>query len=287
MSEISQVHGVGVTAEISGTNVQGVSLPRIGLGTWPMVGQECTDAVLMALGNGYRHIDTAENYGNEDAVGAALRTTSVERDEIFVTTKINAKSHGSLDVVRPAVEERLRVLQLEQVDMVLIHWPNPKQDSYIETAEALAELVDEGLMRSWGVSNFKPHHLERLIDQGLTPPVNQIQLDPLVQQHATETANAMANTMTAAYSPVGRDLDLGQYRALTNPATRLGRTEHQIVLRWHLQKGRVAVPKSAHEQRQQQNLNVFDFELTNAEMAAIDGLNTNAGPRRDADEYGH
>lgn len=275
------------TLSIAGTNVEDVTIPMIGLGTWPMTGSECTDAVLQGLEVGYRHIDTAHNYGNEDAVGEALRRTNVVRDQLFVTTKINQAAHGDLSVVQPAVEERLRALGQDYVDLLLIHWPNPDQGRYVETAAALSELISTGLIRSWGASNFKPAHLAALAAAGLKAPINQIQVDPLAAQSQLQSANSVAGTAIAAYSPMGRDIDLAEFEPLTAAAQRLGVTEHQVVLRWHVQSGRIAVPKSADESRQRANLDVFGFELTHTEMTAINALDTDIGPRLDADEFGH
>lgn len=275
------------TLTLTGTNVEDVSIPQIGLGTWPMTGQDCTDAVLQALSIGYRHLDTAQNYQNEDAVGAALARTEVPREQIFVTTKINKEHHGGLDVVRPAVEQRLQLLGLDYADLLLIHWPNPDQDRYVETAGALAALVDTGLIRAWGVSNFTAAHLADLREAGLQAPINQIQVDPLASQPQLRAANAAAGTLTAAYSPVGRDLDLDDVTALAAPAERLGVTAHQVALRWHVQSGRVATPKSANAARQEANLNVFGFALTEEEMARIDALDTGSGPRLDPSTFGH
>lgn len=272
---------------ITGTNVEAVAVPHIGLGTWPMTGQDCTDAVLQALSIGYRHLDTAQNYGNEDAVGAALRATEVPREQIFVTTKINREHHGGLDVVRSAVEQRLSLLGLDYADLLLIHWPNPDQGRYVETAAALAELVETGHIRAWGVSNFTAEYLADLHQAGLTAPINQIQVDPLASQPQLRAANASAGTLTAAYSPVGRDIDLDGLPALSGPAERLGVTAHQVALRWHVQSGRVATPKSANAARQEANLNVFGFALTEEEMARIDALDTGSGPRLDPATFGH
>ncbi|WFP15864.1 aldo/keto reductase [Citricoccus muralis] len=272
---------------LSGTHVDGVAIPQIGLGTWPMVGQECTDAVVQALSIGYRHVDTAENYRNEDAVGEALRRTEVPRDQIFLTTKFNREHHGPLAAVRAAVEQRLSLLGVNEIDLMLIHWPNPDQGKYVETAGALAELVQAGLIRAWGVSNFTAEHLADLRKAGLQAPINQIQVDPLASQPRLRAVNAEAGTLTAAYSPVGRDVDLNEYEALTAPAARLGVTAHQVALRWHVQSGRVAVPKSANAGRQEANLDVFGFELTDEDMTGIDALDTGAGPRLDPNDFGH
>lgn len=275
------------TCELSGTNVSDVRIPMIGLGTWPMIGRQCTDAVRLALDNGYRHIDTAQKYDNEEAVGVGIRSSAVDRDELFVTSKLTSQFHGGLEQVRTGVERSLAALKLDHLDLMLIHWPNPERGAYVHTAQALAELVETGLLRAWGVSNFKPAHLQRLRQAGLVVPLNQIEVNPLTAQRENQRANAAGRTLTAAYSPIGRGMELSQYPALTGPAERTGHTVHQVVMRWHLQQGRLAIPKSADALRQCQNLDVFDWSLTETEVAAIDALDTGRGPRMDADEYGH
>lgn len=170
------------TLTLTGTGVDGVEMLRIGLGTWPLRGAEAHDAVEQALRLGYRHVDTAQNYGNEDAVGegiaAAIHAGVLDRDQLFVTTKVSREHHGDARTVRAAVECRLRVLGLEHVDLVLVHWPNPDQDRYLETARSLSELAEDGLIRAWGVSNFTPAHLGRLAGAGLRAPVDQIEVGP-------------------------------------------------------------------------------------------------------------
>lgn len=280
------------TLTLTGTGVDGVEMPRIGLGTWPLRGAEARDAVEQALRIGYRHVDTAQNYGNEDAVGegiaAAIHAGVLDRDQLFVTTKVNREHHGDARTVRAAVECRLRVLGLEHVDLVLVHWPNPDQDRYLETAWSLSELAEDGRIRAWGVSNFTPAHLDRLAGAGLRAPVDQIEVGPLRQSPAWQEGVRAHGAAITAYSPLGRaDQDLGALEPVAAAAARTGRTPAQVVLRWHLQSGRAAVPKSADPARQAQNLDVFSFALTAEEMAAIDALDTGEGPRRHPDEFGH
>lgn len=274
-------------ATLTGTNVRGVEIPLVGLGTWPLTGAKCTEVVGQALDLGYRHLDTAENYANEDAVGRAVHESGVGRDEIFVTTKFNRESHGGVATVRRAAEGALERMDLDHLDLFLVHWPNPAQELYVQTCESLAELVETGLIRSWGVSNFKPTHLQEVLNAGLTPPVNQVQVDPEHAQRRAQEANALADVLTAAYSPLNRGSDVVERPEITGPAARLDRTPAQIVLRWHVQQGRVVVPRSADRTRQQQNLELFDFTLTSDEMGQIDALDTGEGPRLDADEFGH
>ncbi|MDR7082505.1 2,5-diketo-D-gluconate reductase A [Arthrobacter ginsengisoli] len=270
------------TAELA----PGVRIPLIGLGTWPMTGQDATGAVTRALQNGYRHIDTAESYGNEDAVGEGLRRSGIPRAEVFLTTKINREWH-SRDGVRTAAARAARRLGVDYLDLLLVHWPNPAQGQFVEACEGLQQLFRDGSIRAWGVSNFKPAQLEQVRAAGLEVPLNQVQLDPEHGQPAQLEYHRTHGILTAAYSPLGRNGSFLADPAVTGPAGKLGRTPAQIVLRWHVQQGRVAVPKSASDARQRENLDVFDFELTARQLDAITALDTGAGPRLDSDDYGH
>lgn len=268
-----------------------VRMPRIGLGTWPMVGQEAADSVATALYSGYRHLDTAEKYGNEDAVGAGLRASGVDRETVFVTSKMLNTAFGGIEQVRAGLEGTLERMGLDYLDLYLIHWPNPDrtadQGTFLQTAQALAELAQTDKLRAWGISNFTVEHLRQLTKAGLVPPIHQIQVDPRVQQRPIEEATRAAGSITAAYSPLGRGGELFELEEITAPAQRLGVTPAQVVLRWHLQSGRTAVPRSGNPERQRQNLDVFHFTLTDTERAAIDALDTGAGPRLHPEEYGH
>lgn len=274
--------GRGTTAELA----PGVFIPLIGLGTWPMTGEAAADAVNRAIGNGYRHIDTAENYGNEEAVGEGIRRSGIARGELFLTTKFNRQWHSRTGV-REAFGAAARRLGTEYLDLFLIHWPNPAQGRFIEAAEGLTRLAEEGLVRCWGVSNFKPAHLRELQAAGLEAPVNQVQIDPEHQQRDQLAFHRAHGIATAAYSPLGRNGGFLSAPAITVPAEEHGKTPAQVVLRWQVQSGRLAVPKSADDRRQRDNLDVFGFALTGAEMAAIDALDTGAPPRLDSDEFGH
>lgn len=278
MSEVLE----STTAELTA----GVSVPLIGLGTWPMMGEEATDAVARAIGNGYRHIDTAEKYGNEEAVGAGIRRSGIARDRIFITSKFNRDWH-SRGGVRTALGHSLRRLGTDYVDLFLVHWPNPDLGGYIEACEGLQEMADEGSIRAWGASNFKTAHLRKVQAAGLKVPINQVQIDPETGQKEQLAFHREHGIFTSAYSPLGRNGRFIADPAVTEPAAEWGRTPGQIVLRWHLQHGRVAVPKSANDERQRENLDVFGFALTPGQMTAIDALDINARPRLDADEYGH
>lgn len=275
------------TLRLQGTGVSGVHIPQIGLGTWPHTGQAATEMVALAITNGYRHIDTAQKYGNEDAVGKAVRDSAVARDDLFITTKLVNQYFGEVKTVRAGIEHSLRETGLDYIDLMLIHWPNPWLNNYVQTCASLAQLVDSGLIRAWGVSNFKPEHLQAVADAGLDIPINQIQVDPLAGQPDYLAANAALDVAVGAYSPVGRDVNLSEFPVLVEAAHRYGRTPHHIVLRWHIQQGRVAVPRSANVERQRQNLDVFDFELSDAEITEINALDNGSRARLDADEYGH
>lgn len=280
---MSNVHSVVLT----GTGVSGVSVPQIGLGTWPHTGDAAVDMVAMAINNGYRHIDTAQKYGNEDAVGQAVRAAAVPRDDLFVTTKLVKQYFGDVATVRAGIEHSLRETGLDYIDLMLMHWPNPWLDNYVETCASLAQLVETGLIRAWGVSNCKPEHLKAVTDSGLQIPINQIQIDPRAGQPDYLAANAELGIIVGAYSPTGRDINLAEIPVLAEAAQRHDKTPHQIVLRWHVQQGRIAVPRSANAHRQRENLEVFDFELSEAEIAAINALDDGSRARLDADEYGH
>ncbi|GAA1682310.1 oxidoreductase [Citricoccus zhacaiensis] len=281
------MNSIAPHATLTGSGVDGVDIPIVGIGTWPLTGSECTASVTQALALGYRHVDTAENYGNEDAVGLAVRESGLAREDVFVTTKFNKDSHGDAATVRQSAERALKRMGLDYLDLFLVHWPNPAQDLYVQTCESLVGLVETGLVRAWGVSNFKPVHLQRVLDAGMVPPVNQVQVDPEHAQHDVEQFNAASGVATAAYSPLARGSEVLNRAELVDPAARVGRTPAQVALRWHLQQGRIVVPRSANEERQRQNLDLFDFALTEEEMARIDALDTGEGPRLDSDEFGH
>lgn len=281
------------TAPLAGTGLpageDSVRIPLLGFGTWPMTGAECTEAVASALEAGYRHVDTAENYRNEDAVGRAVVAAGIPREEVFVTSKFNREWHGPVDTVRAALEAALERAGLDYFDLFLVHWPNPDQGRYVQACESLAGLMDSGLIRSWGVSNFTPAHLEEVLSAGLVPAVHQFHCQPVYAQPAVQEATAAAGVLSAAYSPLGRGGDLLALEPITRIADRLDRTPAQVVLRWHLQHGRVSVPKSADARRQRENLDVTSFELTAEDMAAVDGLDRATPPESylDADSFGH
>ena len=263
----------------------GVRMPQIGLGTWPMNDAQAAVAVAQAIRLGFRLIDTAENYRNEEGVGEGLRRSGVARDALFVTTKFNREWH-SLAGPRAACEASLKRLDLDHVDLLLIHWPNPDQDRYVEAFEGLKRVLDAGLTRAIGVSNFKPAHLQRLFNAGFTPHVNQIQLDPNHRRDDLVALHRARGIVTEAWSPIDRGGELMSAPVVLDIAQRLHRTPAQIVLRWHVQNGFAPIPKSSDVARQAANLDIFGFALDEADIAALDAL-----PQRpiqlDADSFGH
>lgn len=277
----------GISDEITTAELtSGVRIPLIGLGTWPLTGEDATGAVTQAIANGYRHIDTAENYANEAAVGEGIRRSGIERQHLFLTTKFNAQWH-SRDGVREAFGQAAKRLGTDYLDLFLVHWPNPAQGRFVEACEGLQGLVDDGSIRAWGVSNFKPTHLRLVQSAGLQVPLNQVQIDPEHGQPGQLAYHREHGIQTAAYSPLGRNGSFLSHPAVSGPARDLGKTPAQIVLRWHVQHGRVATPKSANHERQRENLDVFSFALTQGQLDAIDALETGTPPRLDSDTYFH
>jgi 2,5-diketo-D-gluconate reductase A len=244
-------------------------------------------AVVQALEVGYRLVDTAEDYRNEVGVGRALKSSGVPREELFVTTKFNKRWH-SVEGARTSYEASASKLGLDYIDLLLIHWPNPGQDRYVEAWQGLIALLDGGQVRAIGTSNFKPAHLQRLIDEtGVTPDVNQIQLSPLWTRQEARDFHAEHGIVTEAWSPIGRGGDLLKHPSVVEAAEAHGKTPAQVVLRWHVQQGIVPIPKSADPERLNQNLEVFDFALTDGEMASLSALNGSGSGPVDSDEFGH
>ena len=249
----------------------GVQIPQLGLGVFEVPEDDTQRIVEDALAVGYRHIDTAAGYYNEEGVGAALRATDLPRDEIFVTTQLRTGDQG-YDTTLAAFEASRAALDLEYVDLFLIHWPVPSLDLYVETWRAFEKLQADGLVRSIGVSNFLPEHLDRLVaETEIVPSVNQIEVHPTFQQADLQAATRAHGIAVQAYSPLGRGTDL-EAHAVVDAAQRLGVSPAQVVLRWHLQAGRIVIPKSVTAERIRANIDVLGFELTDADVAAIDAL---------------
>lgn len=250
----------------------GRTLPAIGFGTYPLRGDAAVTAVLSALDVGYRLLDTAVNYGNEQEVGEAIRRSGLPREEIVVTSKLPGRHHGYDDAVA-SVHASLQRLGLDHLDLHLIHWPNPSVDRYVEAWRALIDLQAAGLIRSIGVSNFTEAHLRRLVDEtGVTPALNQIELHPHFPQVEMRAAHARLGVQTASWSPLGKRRAPFAEPAVAGPAAAYGVEPAQVILRWQVQLDSIPVPKSATPERQRQNLDVFGFTLTDAEMAAITAL---------------
>ena len=268
------------------TLANGVTMPLLGLGTWPMNDAEAAVAVANALDMGYRLVDTAENYENERGVGEGIRKSGVSRADVFVTTKFNRKWH-SVDGAREACEASLARMGLDYIDLLLVHWPNPDQDRFVEAYQGLVRLLDAGLVRAIGTSNFKPAHLQRLFDVGLVPHLNQIQLDPYHLRNDLVDIHRAKGIATGAWRPLGCGNAMLADPLITAVAERHGRTTAQVILRWLTQQGFVATPKSADPLRQAQNLDIFGFTLSADEMAVLGTLDRPDPDMLDADVFGH
>ena len=254
-------------------------IPQLGFGVFQVPPKETEVAVAEALSVGYRHIDTAAAYRNEGGVGQALHSSGIDRDELFVTTKCWNDDHG-YDKAKRACRASLERLELNHLDLYLIHWPVPAHDLYVETWKAFVELQSEGLVRSIGVSNFQPEHLERVIaETGVAPAINQVELHPHFQQVGLRREHERLGILTEAWSPLGQGLELDD-PAIVEIAQAHGKTPAQTIIRWHLQLGNVVIPKSVTPARIRENFAVFDFELSGAQMDAIAALDagTRIGP---------
>ena len=264
----------------------GVQIPQLGFGTFQIDPAQTADKVKAALEIGYRHIDTAQMYGNEEGVGTAIADSGIPRDELFVTTKLNNDGHGRGEALK-RLEESLDKLGLEYVDLYLVHWPQPKLDRYVETWEGFEDAKKEGRTRSIGVSNFHPHHLDRLAEATSTvPSVNQIELHPHLSQAALREYHRNHGIATEAWSPIGQGKGLLEESTLTDIAGRAGRSPAQVVLAWHLHHGNIVFPKSNTVSRIRENFEIFDIDLSGDDIAAIDRMNADKRVGPDPENFG-
>ena len=252
-----------------------------------MSDREAERVVAEAIGIGYRLIDTAHAYRNEAGVGRGVRAGGVPREELFLTTKLNAQWHGVREA-HDAFAMSAERLGVEYIDLFMIHWPNPDLDRYVDAYAGLVELMEAGLIRAVGLSNFKPAHIERVIRAtGVVPDVDQLELNPRVTREAVRAYFVEHGILAESWSPIGKGGDLLAEPAITAIAARHARTPAQVVLRWHIEIGAVPVPKSAHPERLRQNLEIFDFALAPAEVGAISALDRGESAAVDSDVYGH
>ncbi|WP_027348808.1 aldo/keto reductase [Halotalea alkalilenta] len=247
----------------------GHSIPQLGLGVWKTPADQTAKTVATAFELGYRHIDTAAIYGNEEGVGQAIAGAGIPREELFITTKLWNEKQG-FDSTLAAFDESMGKLGLDYLDLYLIHWPCPANDRFVDTWKAFIRLRDEGRIRSIGVSNFRPEDIERLnAETGVAPVINQIEVHPLLQQNQLREFNRSHNIVTEAWSPLAQGGELLQDEKITAIAARHGKSAAQVILRWHLELGSVIFPKSVTPSRIKENADIFDFSLDADEMKTI------------------
>jgi diketogulonate reductase-like aldo/keto reductase len=263
----------------------GVEIPQIGFGVFQVPPDEVVDPVRTAIESGYRLIDTAAAYQNEEGVGKAIADSGVARDDLFITTKLWNADQGYDEAMR-AFDVSLGKLGIDTVDLYLIHWPLPKRDRYVDTWKAFEKLYADGRARAIGVSNFTQRHLNRLFDEtGVVPAINQIELHPKLPQEEMRSFHASHGIVTEAWSPIGQGKGLLEDPTLKSIADAVGKTPAQVVLRWHMQLGNVAIPKSVTPDRIQQNIEVFDFELSEGDLGAITALGSGERVGPDPEEF--
>jgi 2,5-diketo-D-gluconate reductase A len=247
-------------------------MPQLGFGVFLVPADEVVEPVRAALDVGYRLVDTATLYGNEEGVGRAIAESGVPRDEVFVTTKVWNSDHG-YDKTLKAFDRSVKLLGLDVIDLYLIHWPTPPRDLYVDTWRALERIYADGRARAIGVSNFSAAHIERIVNEcTVVPAVNQVELHPGFPQDDLRAAHARLGVATEAWSPIGRSQGLLDRSEVAAIADARGRTPAQVVLRWHIQLGIIAIPKSVRAERIKANIDVFDFTLTDGEMAVLSAL---------------
>jgi 2,5-diketo-D-gluconate reductase A len=262
----------------------GVTIPQLGFGVFQIPPEETEEATLRALETGYRHIDTAEMYGNEKQVGDAVRASGIDRGELFVTSKLNNGAHEP-DDARAAFDRTLADLDIGYVDLFLIHWPLPDVGDFTETWRALEDVYRSGRAKAIGVSNFQPHHLRRLMEAtDVVPAVNQVEVHPYLTQDAVRAFGAEHQIATEAWSPIAQGKVLGD-PVIEAVAARVGRSTAQVVLRWHIQRGDIVFPKSVTPERVKENFALFDFELSPQDMSEISALNRDERTGPDPDTF--
>jgi 2,5-diketo-D-gluconate reductase A len=256
----------------------GRSIPQLGLGVWQVDPGITARVVRDAIEVGFRSIDTAEGYNNEEGVGEAIKSSGLKRDELFITSKLRNGGHAR-DQALKSFDDTMKALQLDWLDMFLIHWPVPGQDKYAEAWKTLIELQQQGRIKSIGVSNFNQDHLERIIDEtGVTPVVNQIELHPYFTQADKRGYLKSQNIHIESYSPLGSGAVLKD-QTIKSIGEAHGKSIAQVIVRWHIQQGNIVIPKTTHMDRMKENFDVFDFELSDDEMKTISGLDKGEGGR--------
>ena len=264
----------------------GVEIPQFGFGVFQVPPEETAQTVRAAFDAGYRHVDTAQMYRNEEGVGRALAESGLPRGDVFVTTKLDNERHGEDEAVR-ALEESLLRLGTDYVDLYLIHWPQPGKGLYVETWRGLEKVLADGRTRAIGVSNFTTAHLRRLAEEtGTVPAVNQVELHPRLPQAELREYHRENGIATEAWSPIAQGGELLQDPTITDLAREHGRTPAQVVLRWHVQLGNIVFPKSMKPERMRENIDVFGFELSDDDMVAIDALGVGERIGPDPDQFG-
>lgn len=264
----------------------GVEIPQLGFGVFQIEPEKTVDAVRTALDVGYRHIDTAEMYGNEKEVGEGVNGSDIPRDQVFITSKLNNGFHAYDDALN-ATDQTLADLGVDAVDLFLIHWPLPEVGDFVETWKALEKIYADGKARAIGVSNFQKHHLERLFaETEIVPAVNQIEVHPYLTQDDLRAFNADHGIATEAWSPIAQG-DVLDDPVLKKIAEEKGKSTAQVTLRWHIQRGDIIFPKSVTRSRVEENFDLFDFELSGDDVAAIDGLNKNKRRGPDPDTFNY
>jgi 2,5-diketo-D-gluconate reductase A len=265
----------------------GRAIPQVGLGTASLNDAAVAPVVVAAIEAGYRHIDTAFRYGNQRGVGKGIRDSGIARADVFVTSKLDGEFQGE-ERAAAGLDECLRQLGTDYVDLLLIHWPLPQRGEYISTWKTFERLAASGKARSIGVSNFKPAHLDALLAAtSVRPATNQIQLSPRITRADHVAYDRAHDIVTVSWSPLGQGGELLREPLLAEVGARYGKTPAQVVLRWNVELGLVPIPRSSSPERLAQNLDIFDFALTADEVAAISALDTGAEKRVDSDTMGH